>query len=488
MPRIPGTDARRSRSLAVPARLGVAFLFAALLAAGCKKHPKPGAAAGSATASASAAPAGPPAPRCAAVKRGASFTIGQPGKSDLGDDDNAVALPFAVDLGSAVPLASGFAVSALQSVDGGTGAVIAIVGPDADSGKLVDLGRVYGDADPPRLAARDGHLVVAMAGNDASGATLRLVEIKNPGTSADVVWGRDMEQGNDQSQVFGVELGKKRGVLVWDDWDKSGDHGIIRGSTFALDDVSNATRSRVLSPKDDDAEAPRIVRRPGGFWLAWISHAREHDKHARAPKPAVKTAPAASSSDEPGAGDSIVELGSRWLELTPLDENGSPTAPPIAVTQRDAHVLVFDVAPARDGGALLAWRDDEAAPGAEGRIVHLAHVRPGGSVETQVLDDEKVGAGVPTLLVDLHPPDKPGPQAAWLSLAGVSDETRLAALDGSARLIDRLSTDRVLRHAEPVVLDRGRMLLATPRGLALELSTATCRVQKSAPRPAASGN
>jgi len=484
MPTIPGTHARRFASLAVPARVGLGLLLAAVLGGGCKKHKKPAAA--SAPEAPSAKAASPPSARCSAVKRGASFTIGRPGQNNAGDGDDDVPLPFAVDPGSAVPLPSGFAVSALQSMDGGTGAVIAIVGPDADSGKLVDLGRVYGDADPPRLAARDGHLVVALAGNDASGATLRLVAIRTPTGAADVVWGREMEQGNDQSQVFGVELGKQRGVLVWDDWDKRGDHGVIRGSTFALDDVSNATRPRVLSPKDDDAEAPRIVRRPGGFWLAWISHTRAHAKRPGASKLAAKTAPVASAG--PGAGSGIVELGSRWLELVPLDENGSPTAPPIAVTQHDAHVLVFDVAPAPDSGALLAWRDDEAAPGAEGRIVHLARVRPGGSTETHVLDDEKVGAGVPTLLVDQHQSKNAGPQAAWLSLAGVSDETRLAALDDQGKLIDELSTDRVLRHAEPVVLDRGRMLLAAPHGLALELSTATCQVQKNAPRTAASGN
>ncbi len=474
-----GTDARRSPSLAVPARIALGLLMACALATGCKKHAKSGGAAGNAVQSASAVPAAPPAPRCKAIKRGASFTIGQPGKSDLGGDDDSVALPFAVDLGSAVATSSGFAVSALQTEDGGTGAVVALVSANADSGKLVDLGHVYGDADPPRLAAHADRLVVALPGNDASGATLRLVAIRNPAGSADVVWGREMEQGNDQSQVFDIELGDKRGVLVWDDWDKSADHGVIRASTFKADDVSNATRPRVLSPKDDDAEAPRIVRRPGGFWLAWISHHRAH---------AGRGAPAASSSPEPGAGSPIVELGSRWLELVPLDENGSPTASPIAVSRHDAHVLVFDVAPAPDGGALLAWRDDEAEPGAEGRIVHLGRVRPGGSVQTHILDDAKVGAGVPTLLVDEHPPAKPGPQAAWLSLAGVSDETRLAALDANGKLLDPLVTDPVLRRAEPVVLDRGRMLLAAPRGLALELSAATCKVKKHTPRPAAGAN
>lgn len=481
MARNPGIVARRSRLPAAPAWIGTGLFIATVLVAGCKKHKKPGAAAGSAAAAHSAAPAAP-TPRCVAVKGGGSYTIGRPGKSDLGDNNNDVALPFAVDLGSAVPTSKGFAVSALQSEDGGTAAVVALVGPDADSGKLVELGHVYGDADPPRLAARDGRLVVALAGNDASGPTLRLVAIRNPAGSADVVWGREMEQGNDQSQVFGIELGKKRGVLVWDDWDKTADHGVIRGSTFALDDVSNATRPRVLSPKGDDADAPRIVRRPGGFWLAWVSHHRAAAKHAGTGHKAP--VPAASAS----AGSGLVELGSRWLELTPLDENGSPTAPPIAVAGHDSHVLVFDVAPAPDGGALVAWRDDEAAPGAEGRIVHLAHVRPGGTTEAHVLDDPKVGAGVPTLLVDRHPPPKAGPEAAWLSLAGVTDETRMAALDGDTHLIDTLSTDPVLRHAEPVALDRGRMLLAEPHGLALELSAATCRVEKSAPRPSSSAN
>lgn len=432
---------------------GGLLLAALALAPGCKKHTPPAEPAPGASASAAPAKA---VPRCREVAPGASFTIGEPGPRVASGEDGGdeVALPFAVDVGSAVGYSGGFAVSALRSQKGATSAVIALVGANGGSGRIVDLGKVFGDVDPPRLVARDGRVIVGLPGNDAGGSTLRLLSVDPSPDKPDVKWGAEFEQGHDESQVFGIDLGDKRGVMVWDEWDKSAKHSVIRATSFAIGDVSNATHAKTVSPKDDDAEAPRVVARPGGFWLAWISHS------------------AAGKSDA-GAAEPVVELGNRALALVPLDDNGVPTTSPTAVTSKRSHVLVFDLAPAPDGGALLAWRDDEASPGVEGRIVRLAHVKPGGSVDASIIDDEKVGAGVPSLIVDRDAP-KTDKQAAWLALAGVSDATRLAALGPDGRVIDHLATEPLLRRAEPLAMQAGKILLAQPRGLAMDLSVVTC--------------
>lgn len=443
------------------------LLLAALGAAGggCKKHPPAPVAAP--PDSASATPAVKVAPRCAPARAGAVFTIGDPGKAAEADDDGGdeVALPFAVDVGSAVGYDGGFAVSALRSKGGATSAVVALVGADGDSGRIVDLGKAFGDVEPPRLVARGDDLIVALPGNDAGGGTLRLLSLHPSADKPGVKWGAEFEQGRDESQVFSVELGQKRGAMAWDEWDKGLKHSVVRVTSFAMDDVSNATRARTVSPKDDDAEAPRLTRRPGGFWLAWISHS-------------------AAGKDAADAATSVVDLGNRALEIVPLDDNASPTSSPVAVTSKSSHVLVFDLAPAADGGALLAWRDDEASPGVEGRIVRMARVAAGGSVDASVIDDDKVGAGVPSLIVDPAPPAD-NKVTAWLALAGVSDATRIAALGPDAHILDRLGTEPLLKRAEPLAMRAGRILLAEPRGLAMDLSVVTCK--PGAPLPPDAG-
>jgi hypothetical protein len=64
---------------------------------------------------------------------------------------------------------------------------------------------------------------------------------------------------------------------------------------------------------------------------------------------------AQNSHDEPNVEENALDTGNRWLELVPLDKNGSPLAAPIAITRRDRHVLAYDLASLADGSALLAF-------------------------------------------------------------------------------------------------------------------------------------
>ncbi len=217
-------------------------------------------------------------PRCTESHPGKSFTVGErsSGAPDSGpddDDDGAdqPALPFAVELGRALSFGDGFAVSALSTQAGATRAFVALVGQDGGSGKLAELGKLHADPDPPELAAYERDLVALVHDTDAGGELLRLAAIR-PGSGApDVVLGAEIAESRDESRAADVELGAERGVAIWDEWSGSVRHGVIYTSSFARTDVSNVTKKRVVSSADEDAEAPRLVRRPGGFWAAWLS-------------------------------------------------------------------------------------------------------------------------------------------------------------------------------------------------------------------------
>jgi hypothetical protein len=450
------------------ARFGLGLLGVALVwAPGCKKD-KPAGNEADAADSAQAPPP-PPPPRCAEITPGANFTIGKRSAdpdSDPDDDADQPALPFAVEIGGAVPTEDGFAVSALSAKGKGTTALVALVARDAGSGRIVELGQTHGDVDPPRLAARGGRLYAGVPDSDAGGGTLRLAQITT-GATPGVTWGPTFSEGRDESRVFGIELGKKRGILAWDELDKKHARSGIRVATFSLGDLRATTKPRTITTEDDDAEAPHVVDRPGGFWLAWIDHPKSE---AAAKKGSDKPAPAASATDME---DPLVELGQRVLMLAPLDENGALAGAPKAVTGNGAHVLVFDLAAGPDGSARLSWRDDDTSPGVEGRTVHLARVSSGGAVQQTVIEDDAIGAGVPSLLEDAAP--EPGSPRSWLGLTGVTDATRMGVVGSDGTIADRLDAEPAIRSAELLSLRGGRLLVAHSRGLAVELSVVRCK-------------
>jgi hypothetical protein len=410
-------------------------------------------------ASASAADRRPSPPHCekSAIS---SYTIGEPGPRAANDPDEApVGEPFAIEVGSAVAHAGGFAVGTLELVGEKSHAKIALVSPKG-AGALVDLGRVHGDVEPPRLAAQGGRLVGVVADSDASGSTLRSVIVRQANGKNDVVWGVEVSEGRDESEVFDVELGARRALVTWDEYDKREALGLVRALSFDSQDPSNATPPRTLSGQSEDAEGPRLARRDGGFWIAWVSRER------------VQKPPAAARPRRRDAGsetDSVVEDGRRALRVARLDENGSFVAEPLIASNPDSHVLVFDLASRSNGELLLAWRDDETVVGAEAGGVKLARVAPDGSVERAAVQDDDVGAGAPVLLVDASA--KQG--AAWLALAGISEATRLGSF-GSGLVLGDMAPLPPIGSAEPLALDGERLLVARPRGLAMELETLRC--------------
>ncbi len=437
-----------------------ALLIAALLptgALGCKSRAAPAADAGAPEAGVVA----PAPPRCVEPSRGAAFLIGQP-SSEADAGERALDLPFAVEIGRAALHGEGFVVTALRSVAGQTRAVLASVTSDAAGGRLIELGRVHGDVDPPRLSARDGRLVVGVVDHDATSTIVRLASISQLGAEPQITWGALPRIGNDESQAFDLGLGASRGVLVWDEFRKEDGHGTLWSLTFGVDDPGSVTPARLVSVKGADTEAPRLILREGGYWLAYVAHARGERRKGGQPSPDIDL-------------ESLVELGERWVELMRLDESGVRVGEPLRVS-RGGNALVFDLAPGPDNSAWIAWREDATSPGVERRAIWLASVDAAGQVKQHVVEDDRVGAGVPRLF-----PAASAPRAGWLMLGTVGDRTSFAPLGADLVLIEPLASDPLVGAGEVLAARGERLLVATPRGLSAELSVRDCQLGVAPP-------
>jgi hypothetical protein len=365
-------------------------------------------------------------------------------------------------------MSGAFAVGVLEPRGKATNAAVVVLGGEVQSGKKIDLGAVHGDVVAPHAVASGGALIVAVPDGAPHGTLLRLARIDEPLGNARVIWGAEQLEGSDESDAFALEAGTKSAIVAWDDWDTKAGHGIVRAIVVTGNDVTKPSAPVVLSGEHDDAEAPAVVARPGGFWVAWISN--------------VKRAPDRKEKHEgrDPAETAELEMGPRYVTLAPFDEAGKPAGAPTVVTPKDGHVMGFDLAAARDGGALVAWRDDRASPGTAGGTVRLALVRAGGSIDWHVVADDDVGAGAPSLVVDATP----SAQHGWLTLANDADALRLVAIDGDGHLLDDLAVEPNLGIATALSAQAGKLLVLRPAGKGVELEVFSCeKGQKQPPGP-----
>ncbi|MCC6552305.1 MAG: hypothetical protein IT372_04685 [Polyangiaceae bacterium] len=458
--RPPGMQEEEPEGVAWKGALAVALVVGGLVAwrACTKEDPRATApAAGSAAAQASAAvPAATATPRCAAV--GAPFQIGEapkPKRVDAdagaqGAEDEQLA-PFAVEVGRGAVLSGGFAVGALRQAEGGTVAMVATLGADGAGGKLVRLARSRGDLDPPVVAGLGGALLVAMLEPNAGGRAIKLARVEGE----HVTWGAELSEGRDESLAIDAAASGERAILVWDDVTRDGKRSRIMMASVDTATMRSTTSPRPISQPKVDAEVPRVAARPGGYWLAYVARSEERAKKD------------AEDEDTASAGETI---GHQWVEVVPLDETGSPAASARAVTPKDGHVLAFDLAAADDGGAIMAYRDDDTPSGSSGGRVSTVLVTLGGVGQPRVIaDEDTVGSGVPSLL--------PG----WIAVANTAGPARLAAMSGKGEIADGLAEEPAVGSAEPIAADRGLVLLARPAGPAMKLEVLRCAA--GGPRP-----
>jgi hypothetical protein len=433
------------------------------------------------TASVTTEPAPPPPPgaRCEEIS-GEPFVIGdappppKPAASaapdagpvaDPAEEIDDPTSPFAVEVGRGAVFDGGFAVGARRDEKTGAVGMVATLGLDGKGGQLVRLGRLRGDLDPPVVAGA-GNVVIAVmvepnAGNPNLGGGRALKVAKVEGTQ--VTWGPELPEGRDESQALDVAASAQRAIVVWDDLVGSSEkRSAIMLATIDVAGMKVVTSAHAVSAKDEDAERPRLIARPGGYWLAYAVRGNVDPKKKKAKR--------ADEEDDRELGESIT---TSWITLVPLDESGAPTAAGRAVTPKNGHVLSFDLELGEDGGAIVAWRDDDTPTGSGGGRLLITLARLGGGGEPRELVEETGGAGVPDLL--------PG----WLSLASVSGATRIAALSPRGELVDELAPEKSLGAGVPIAATRDAILWARPMGKPMRLSVVRCKQRPSSDAGAA---
>ncbi|WP_437297052.1 hypothetical protein [Sorangium sp. So ce426] len=380
--------------------------------------------------------------------------------------------PFAVEVGRGTTFSGGFAVGAQREAEGGTVAMVATLSADGAQGKLVRLARSRGDMDPPVVAGAGGAILAAMLEPNAGGRAIKVARVEGD----HVTWGAELAEGRDESLALDIAASGERAVIVWDDVTRDGKRSRIMLASADVGTLRSVTSARPVSQPSTDAEMPRVLGRPGGYWLAYI---------ARAEEPARKAAAKMDDGDEDtaAAGETITH---QWIEVVPLDETGALTATPRAVTPKNGHVLAYDLTLGDDDGLILAFRDDDTPSGSIGGRISAVLVRLGGASEPRVLvggDREQdappeaalgLGAGVPALVPGARGPAKAAGAAAWLAIANASGPTQLATLTARGELDGGLQAEPALGRGEPIAASADALLVAHPAGKAMKLALLRC--------------
>lgn len=366
-------------------------------------------------------------------ERGEAFVVGEPGPFGLGEEH---ALPFSAEVGQGVAFDGGFAVGASFERAGERILAVVTIGLDGRGARLVELEKARGDIGVPRIASEGSRRVAAIVEPSREGRLIRLAKLDGDGAH----FGPTHREQRGESLALDLALGDGQGLLAREVDDPRG--GRIVVSTF--DKAASLGPPRVVTGAETDAESPQLIARPGGFDLAYIARTGQD---------------APSREDDRFVAEAV---GFRAIELLSLDESGKPQGPARAITARDGHVVAFDMAKAEGGAVAFVWREDDGPSGSSGGRVMRALVTPEGVGEAVVLEDERVGGGVPGL------------RGRWLSVTDPSDVTRLGPLSANFELTGPLEAEEAIENGAVLAAKGDVLLIAKPRGRAIRLSVVGC--------------
>ena len=361
---------------------------------------------------------------------------------DGDDTDLDSLLPFATEVGQGVAFDGGFAAGALRQDGGTTRFVVVTTNRYASAWRTIDLGQSHGDADAPRVFARGSKLGVGILEPSGATRTLRIGRVDRDS----VQWGAEIQQGHDESLAFDIALGAVRGVAVWDDVPKKQKSSAIFLATVDPNSFDKPSKPVSVSPPTTDAEIPRVIERPGGFWMFWL---------ARMPN--------ARGSDGDSENRFQAEgIDHRWLEAVPLDEAGNLMGSPVQLGPKNGHVLGYDIAMLGDGSAVVVWRDDDTPSGSAGGQLYRVRLALGGVDAPELISDETSMMATPRVM--------PG----WLAVADASGSTRLAPMGADGVLTDTLARETLLGAGEPIASIADDLLITRPDGTAAFLFVVRC--------------
>lgn len=370
------------------------------------------------------------------------------------EDEQALELPFSVELGAAQTGARAFAVPAIENRKGANFAVLATMDAISGQGSVLELGRVYGDVEPPVVAPFGEHLLLAVPEGTGLDLSLRLVLVKPPYAVGDVRRGVELTGVRRDDPAYSLAVREKVGVLAYNTLVS----GQGRIAVTRIDPFEVSLRGApALLPGSSDVSGPRLVVRTSGFYLAYLA------------RPAAPLTPGASpESEDPGP-----DTGASALEIMMLDEQGAPSRKPLRVSPPGAKVLAFELAPFAGDSALLVYRDARGL-GLEQEGAQAILVRPDGTFERRRWEVGE-SSGVPSLLMD---PASASRRRGFVALAGEGD-TKLAPIGADPLALGTLAADPGLAHAEPLAVRGNRFLSGTVHGTERRLAILDCSRVKS---------
>lgn len=384
---------------------------------------------------------------------------GEPAPS--GDDGAAL---FAVEIGRVAPREQELLIPYTDHDGRASQARLLGVPLALGAGQAIALGALHGDAAPPQVAVSSDRAFVVVADRDAGGQSYRVGRLSLPLSSkAEVDWLSELAGGQDRSPAFDVAALGDAALVVWDDWDSSEGHGFVQGAWLGPD--TREPRPLRLSLARQDVEGPRVVARDGGFWLSWVALGALE--------------PAADVEDED---TDVVRVGRRWIQLLRLDASGNPDGSVLDITPKDGYAVGFDVLAGHGGSVLIAFREGKSTPGIGGGSIRTASVSPSGSVQHNVVVEEGVGTGLPSLVFDPDP--KNGAPHLWLSYSSSEGDTQLVALSPRGVPVDSPLEAGDLGESALVGARSARLVLGRPRARNFELYALECRAERPEPPPA----
>ena len=289
---------------------------------------------------------------------------------------------------------------------------------------------------------------------DAGGGMLKVGLVHDARGSAQLTWGPEIT-GVRRDSTFALEVAGERALLAY----ATESAGKIRvyGASLDPSNLKQKFTPEALSAPGSDVDSPRLALRKGGYWLAV---ARSLD----APKSKPTRHPDDAASDI-GEEDSLLDIGTRRIEVSKLDMQGKTASSALVVTAAGVRPVSFELASAPDGGAYIAYRRDDSTPGADGGALELVHVKVDGTFEKVPLTGDDDGTGTPSLLVDSSDTTR-----VWLAAPGENSSTWFG------RIVDHttMAADAFVRGGDLIAARDGKLLLSRSKGTAAEFSLVQC--------------
>ncbi len=347
---------------------------------------------------------------------------------------------------------------------------------DLSTSKVFDLGPALGDDPPPMPRLRGTTPIVTgfarRAAGDAGagdagvgimGATRRLEisRIEASGLVLESAIGQQADESLAYDVAWPAGAAAGAGLVAWDEDAPPevaaalGDRGIVKVQLLGA-----GAKARVASPEKSDAEVPRLLARPGGYWLAWLARRAE----------AAEDAGPTGNAEGPGE-----RRAYRWVELVALDAKGEATSPVRRISPEKGRVASFDLVRGTTDAQVVVLVQDEAAfaEGAGERMVR--YVTDGDKVDSADLLDGGIGHA----LADLLPASGPN---RWLAFVDPQEHAHLVPLGPTLRVAGANTTEpaldgaRVLGTVPPdVVYAVGSAAGAEVAGGRVELRRLVCR-------------